>query len=261
MKKISVLLISLVIMLTSCKDENGKEIAAELNTGNITVSEFEKSMLENVFKNDFDKAVSSSIDQRRDYLRQMAYRKIIIDLVSKEKIDTLEAVRNEYNKRLYEYSIINGLIPDSVRSKIYNEEDIKAHYGSKKFRYSPKHILIDTKKHGESTAKAKIDSIYERITNGENFENLAKKYSDDIKTGVEGGKLGTVFLHDLVKEFREKLSGMEKGEISEPFKTVYGYHVVYLEDITENKGLRDFEREKKDLISELDRIHSVEFNE
>lgn len=261
MKKISILLIILAIMLISCKDENGKQVVAELSIGNITASEFETEILENFFKNDYDKAGSSSFDQRRDYLRQMAYRKIIYDLVEKENIDTLKAVRDEYNKRLYEYSIINGLIPDSVRSKIYNGEDIKAHYESKKIKYTPKHILIDSKKHKESPAKAKIDSIYDRIMNGESFEELAKKYSDDIKSGVEGGKLGTVFLHDLVEEFREKLSSMKEGEISEPFKTVYGYHIVYLEDIIENKGLRDFDREKKNLISELDRIHSAEFNE
>ena len=121
--------------------------------------------------------------------------------------------------------------------------------------------MIESKKHKEGPAKAKIDSLYDRIMSGESFEELAKKYSDDIKTGVEGGSLGTIFLHDLVKEFRDELSKMKKGDISEPFKTVYGYHIVYLDDITENKGLRDFEKEKKNLISELDRLHSVEFNE
>lgn len=261
MKKITVLLITLAIMLLSCKDDNGNEVAVELNIGNITISEFEKSMLENVFKGDYENAISSSIDQRRDYLKQMAFRKIIIDLVSKEKIDTLKVVKDDYNKRLYEYSIINGLVQDSIRSKIYNEEDIKAHYESKKMKYVPKHILIDSKKHKEAIAKAKIDSIYARIMNGESFEELAKKYSDDIKTGVEGGKLGTVFLHDLVQEFREKLSVMKKGDISEPFKSIYGYHIVYLEDIIENKGLRDFDRERNNMISELDRIHSAEFND
>lgn len=260
LKKITSFILS-ALLIVSCNNQLKNRIIAESVLGKITFEQFENSMLEEKFSNDLNKASESSYEVRREFLKEMLYRDIIFDLAEKNKIDTIGQVRDEYNKKLYSISIMNGLVEDSIRMKVYSEEDIKRTYEEKKMKYFPKHILIDSKKHGEKKAKAKIDSIYNMIMAGEKFEELAKSYSDDIKTGVAGGELGWVFAYDMVKEFEDQVITMKKGEISKPFKSIYGFHVIFLADTKKNEDLKDYQTEKQLLMKDLDKKYSARFNE
>ncbi|HET9869988.1 MAG TPA: peptidylprolyl isomerase, partial [bacterium] len=63
------------------------------------------------------------------------------------------------------------------------------------------------------------------------FADLAKKYSQDPGSSAQGGELGWVTRGTLVKEFEDQIfDHLKKGQISEPFKTQFGYHLVQLED-------------------------------
>ncbi len=256
-----VFIIAVASILFSCREQLKDLPLAESVLGKISFSEFETSMLKERFGNDQSKASESSFEDRREFLKEMIYRDIIFDLAEKNQIDTLQEVRNEYRKKLYNISIIQGLIHDSLRSKIYTEGDIKRVFEQKKVKYFPKHILIDTNKHGEAKAKEKIDSVYQRVISGEKFEDLAKSKSDDIRTGVNGGELGWVFPFEMVKEFEEQVTGMQKGDISAPFKSIYGYHIILLSDLKENKELKDYDSERNKIIPELDKKYSAKFND
>ncbi len=74
--------------------------------------------------------------------------------------------------------------------------------------------------------KAKIDSIYNCILNGEDFGELAKSYSQDIKTAREGGKLSPFGRNYMVKSFEDVAFSLPDGKISEPVETPYGYHII-----------------------------------
>ena len=256
-----VLAITIAIVLISCKEQLKDIPVAESVLGKISFSEFEASMLKERFGNDMAKASESTFEERRGFLRDMIFRDIVFDLAKKNRIDTIKAVNNEYKKKLYGISIVQGLIQDSLRSKIYKEEEIKKVYEQKRTKYFPKHILIDVKKHGEVKAKNKIDSIYHRLKAGDKFEDLAKSSSDDVRTGVNGGELGWVFAYEMVKEFENQIVKMKKGEVSEPFKSMYGYHIVSLSDVKENKDLKDYDSERNKIIPELDNKYSAQFNE
>ncbi|MBN2857631.1 MAG: peptidylprolyl isomerase [Candidatus Delongbacteria bacterium] len=255
------LMIVVLSVLFSCKDQLKDITIGESSLGKISFSEFETSMLKERFGNDRSKASESSFEDRREYLKEIIYKDIIFDLAEKNQIDTIQEVRNEYRKKLYNISIIQGLIHDSLRSKIYTEADIKKAYEQKKMKYLPKHILIDSKKRGEAKAKEKIDSVYQRVISGEKFEDLAKSESDDIRTGVNGGELGWVFPYEMVKEFEEQVTGMKKGDISAPFKSLYGYHIIMLSDLKENSDLKDYDSERNRIIPELDKKYSAQFND
>ena len=80
---------------------------------------------------------------------------------------------------------------------------------------------------GEKLAvKEKIDSIYSCILAGESFEELAKSYSQDFKTARDGGKLPPFGRNYMVKPFENVAYSLPDGEISQPFETPYGYHIV-----------------------------------
>ncbi len=74
--------------------------------------------------------------------------------------------------------------------------------------------------------KQRIDSIYAAIKGGANFEELAKAKSEDKSSAVKGGRLPFFGINQMVKEFEETAFRLNDGEISEPFETVYGYHIV-----------------------------------
>lgn len=74
--------------------------------------------------------------------------------------------------------------------------------------------------------KAAIDSIYTLLQNGGDFDAIARAESEDPGSAANGGRLGTFGPGEMVKEFEETSFGLKEGEISKPFKTSYGYHIV-----------------------------------
>lgn len=103
-----------------------------------------------------------------------------------------------------------------------------------------RHILIRIEKSAqdEIDAKAKIDEIYQRAISGEDFNTLAKECSEDSITREKGGELGWFTPDEIqIPEFRLAIDTLEVGEISAPFKTQFGFHIVTLE---EKKGERKY---------------------
>ncbi len=94
---------------------------------------------------------------------------------------------------------------------------------------SARHILIkvDPKATPEVVAEKKqeIEKILEKAKAGEDFAELAKQYSED-PSKANGGDLGSFKREDMVKPFADKAFSMEVGQISEPVKTRYGWHLI-----------------------------------
>ena len=72
----------------------------------------------------------------------------------------------------------------------------------------------------------KIDSIYDAIKAGANFEEMAKNFSEDPGSARRGGDLGFFGRNRMVPQFEKVSFDMADGQISEPFETNYGYHIV-----------------------------------
>ena len=79
--------------------------------------------------------------------------------------------------------------------------------------------------------KEKIDRIYRELKSGKDFATLAKKYSEDPFSKKKGGYLGYITRDKVVSEFGNVIFHLKKGEISKPFKTIYGYHIAKVTDI------------------------------
>ena len=91
------------------------------------------------------------------------------------------------------------------------------------------HILIMTRglnKAGQEAAKVRIDSVYNALKNGADFARLAEKVSQDPGSAARGGALGRFGHGVMVAEFDSAAFATPAGEISKPFSTAFGYHIV-----------------------------------
>ena len=136
---------------------------------------------------------------------------------------------------------------EAVEDKVQiNEEMVKEYYQENKSRYvKPKtftasHIFVRVGPSDpievKEEKKKRADELYARAQSGEDFYNLAYYESDD-RTKYVGGSLGSFHAGQTVAEFDQAIQKMQPGEISEPIKTIYGYHIIRLDNLEEERQL------------------------
>jgi peptidyl-prolyl cis-trans isomerase D len=123
-----------------------------------------------------------------------------------------------------------------------SDEEIKAYYDEHPSEFqNPKtvearHILIkvDPNASPEDVAKAKerIENILQKAKNGQDFAELAKQFSEGPSRD-KGGYLGTFRREAMVKPFSDKAFSMKAGEISDPVRTQFGWHIIKVEKVNE----------------------------
>ncbi len=120
--------------------------------------------------------------------------------------------------------------------------------------YPSKGSLDDSLKVADSANMA-----YKLLKGGSDFGDLAKKYSDDFSTAGKGGVLPWFGVNRLLPDFMLNIQKMkQKGDYSEPFQTMYGWHIIKLVD---RKPIGSFEEEKDDIkqrISRTDRNNEIQ---
>ncbi len=103
--------------------------------------------------------------------------------------------------------------------------------------------------------KAKIDSLYKKIKNGESFEEIAQKYSEDVGTAQLGGKLPKFGTGKMVEDFEKNVLALKKiNEVSKPFKTKFGWHIVKLIKTYPISSFEEMKKEIEKKIKSSDRL-------
>jgi peptidyl-prolyl cis-trans isomerase D len=169
-----------------------------------------------------------------------------------------EQVRVEY-LRLSAADLDQGYQP--------TEEDLKKSYEEEAARYvipekrRASHILISLPAQpGEDQSKealAKIQDIAKQVRAGGDFGGLAKKHSADSTTAAQGGDLGEVRRGVLPKELEDAVYALKSGEVSQPVRSTYGYHLVKLTAHTPEKR-KSFAEVRKELVEVVRRRQGEE---
>jgi len=116
--------------------------------------------------------------------------------------------------------------------KLVETRDAEAGAASNVTQFQARHILIRTGDTGTGTtvsdaqAKAKIDTLRARIDGGADFVATAKDGSDDESSRARGGDLGWFTQDEFGPEFGTQVAGLQDGQVSAPFKTQAGWHIV-----------------------------------
>jgi len=89
------------------------------------------------------------------------------------------------------------------------------------------HILISTEGRSDADAITLVESIQQNITTS-NFAEYARQYSEDSGSKQNGGELGWFKKGQMVAEFEQAAFALSPGQISQPVKTAFGYHLIYV---------------------------------
>lgn len=152
-------------------------------------------------------------------------------------------VRDQIDKGL----AINQLIKTKVIDKItISEKESKAFYDShpelfkQNEQVKARHILIkvapDADEKAKAEARKKIEDVQKKVKAGEDFAELARKFSEG-PSGKNGGDLGYFGRGKMVKSFEAVAFSMKPGEVSDVVETRFGYHLIKVEDKKQAKPL------------------------
>ena len=106
-----------------------------------------------------------------------------------------------------------------------------------------RHILIrPTQILSQEDARLRIVDIRQRISSGGDFTNIAKASSDDKASAAKGGSLDWVSPGRMVATFEEEMNKLKPGEISQPFQTQFGWHIVQVLSHRKHDNTQQFQR-------------------
>lgn len=195
----------------------------------------------------------------------------------KSQFEVPEQIQVQYVK------LTPNLVDDVI--EVY-EEDIKDYYETNKAKYLIKkqykasHILIKSDSplppgedlsteekekllnEADEKTKIKASEILKQIKEGADFGEMAKKHSADTASGNNGGSLGQFSQGMMIPEFEAALDQLKPGELSDPVKSMFGFHIIRLEEMKEGrtKPLTEVQEEIKKTLKEnkaLKRIRTI----
>ena len=231
--------------------ELGKDAIAIVNGEKISKDDYKKEM------SFYGAMLASRQNLKNSIVQMMVQDKLISDDMKANKIEVADKDVNDaflnsvkqfggqeqFDKMLDDYNMDVEKFKETVRKDLMyqkhkewftkehpvTDEEIKQYYEDNKDQFAKRdasHILVED----EKTAK----EIKEKLDNGEDFAKLAKEYSKDTANAENGGNLGTFSKGQMVKEFEDAAFNLKEGEISEPVKTQFGYHIIKLNKVADS---------------------------
>jgi len=108
-----------------------------------------------------------------------------------------------------------------------------------------RHILLKTDEvNTDAEVRQRIEQLRVRIENGEDFAALARAHSQDPLSAARGGDLGWLSQGDTVPEFEDMMNRLEPGELSKPFKTQFGWHLLQVMERRDHDSTEEYERSR-----------------
>lgn len=211
----------------SCGKKEDSRVLAEIDGEKITLSEFTREL--DKIPLELKMFVLSQVG-KKNYLERMITKKLLLREAKKEGIEK-EKEFQERLSELREQLLIEMLLKKKITTDFrIDDAELKKYYEAHKeeFKRPPeintRHILLKTEEEARQ--------IQEKLMKGEDFVELAKKYSIDPAAKVTGGELGYHPRGSLVPEYEEEAFKLKKvGQISGIVKSRFGYHLIRLEGI------------------------------
>jgi parvulin-like peptidyl-prolyl isomerase len=179
---------------------------------------------------------------KRQFAEQLVRIKILSQEAHKRKLDETPAFQQQIELQK-DNLLANALFMDMTANVKVDEATERQYYEQHKSEYESvhaRHILIRMKgsplaqragkpELTEEEALAKAQDLRKKLLAGGDFAALAKAESDDTTSGANGGDLGSFKHSQMVAEFDQAAFSLPIGQVSEPVKSRYGYHLIKVE--------------------------------
>ncbi len=224
MKKYIVFLFLILPLFACTKKDAGKSIAT-IDGEKITVQEF-NAELDKIPMN--MKMLVATQSGKRDFLNRLITKKLLLKEAKKENIEKEKTFQDRLAD-IKEQLIIESLLKKKVSADAkVSDADLEKYYEAHKEEFKrdkeiqTRQIVVKT----EPEAK----ELQARIAKGEDFADLARKYSIDPSAKTTGGDIGYHPKGTLIPEYEAAAFNLTKiGQVSQPVKTQLGYHIIKLE--------------------------------
>ena len=199
-------------------------------------------------------ALTKNLGQNAAYFQGAEGRKKLVDELIMHELMYTDAVEKNLDNDEEFVEVMNNMKKSMLQQynlrKMFNEitisdEELKGYYEKHKEDFvtdemvKASHILVDSEE--------KANEILKSINDGLSFEDAAQEFSS-CPSKQSGGSLGQFGRGQMVPEFEEAVFSMQVGDVSEPVKTQFGYHIIKLTEYTpkENASFEDVIQEVKD---------------
>lgn len=215
-----------------------------------------KNILRSEFEYNYNKNNSAGVADPKgikDYVPLFVNYKLKVEAAKDARYDTLNSFKKEF--LMYRNQQIRSLLIDPK----VEESEARKYYDQLKQNIGPDglirvaHIFIQIPQKASQDqidkAKNKIDSINKEIQSGGSFGELAMKFSDDKMSSIRGGELPWLARKQTIKEFEDVAFKLKPGEISQPFLSPLGYHIVRM---LEQKQLEPYDTLRTNILKYLE---------
>ena len=218
-------------MLLACGSayaQNNDPVLMTVNGQPVSRSEFEYSYNKNNAEGVIDK---KTVDE---YVELFVNYKLKVAAALDAKLDTMRSFKKEfaqYRDQQIRPTMITDEDVEREAINIYNKT--KEGIGERGLIH-PAHIFLQVPQRAPQDvcdqAKVRIDSIYAALKAGAPFEELALRLSQDPGSAQKGGLLPWISPNQTLKEFEDKAYELQPGEMSEPFLSPAGYHIILMKE-------------------------------
>jgi len=181
-------------------------------------------------------------EARRSLAEQIAELKVMAQEARSRKLDQSAAVKTKL--ALQSDQVLANAVFQQLTAGDPDDAALRSYYAAHKQEWDEvkaRHILIrmqgsrvplrdGQKELSDAEALAKAKEVRAKIVGGAKFEDQAKVESDDTGSGENGGDLGTFGAGQMVPEFDEVVFKAPVGQVTEPIKTAFGYHLILVEE-------------------------------
>lgn len=212
-------------------------VVMKINGKDVPRSEFEYNYNKNNSAGVLDK---KSVEE---YAVLFVNYKLKVEAALDEGLDTVQSFLDEFRSYRDQQVLPLFVSADDEEAEVRRYYDSMVQAIGDDGLIHPSHILVSARanesEEKRARAKERIDSIYAALQGDADFAALAAECSDDKNSGPRGGNLGGWFAKgQTMKEFEDAAFALAQGEMSEPFLTPLGYHIVLMK---ERKSLEPYD--------------------
>ena len=247
MKKLIIAAFSAVVPFTAIFAQSSDPIVMTVAGVDVPRSEFEYSYN----KNNTDGVIDKKTVE--EYVELFVNYKLKVQAALDARLDTTTAFRKEFAQYRDQQIRPTFVTDEDMLAEAHKVYDETVEQIGPDGLVSAAHILILTPQKAteeqQREAKRRIDSVYTALQAGADFEALAKQVSQDPGSGRRGGMLGWFARKQMVKEFEDEAFALQPGEMSKPFLSPYGWHIILMK---ERKQFEPFEFHKENILRYLE---------